>query len=74
MGDTLGSWARIVVQIVVVISLFGTNVAQVVASSSDAYYLHAPGDAHTLDKRCGTAARPAAGHVLDGSRASVEPK
>jgi hypothetical protein len=28
-----------VVQVVVVISLFGTNVAQIVASSSDAYYL-----------------------------------
>jgi len=39
MGDNLGPWARRVVQAVVVISLFGTNVSQIVASSSDAYYL-----------------------------------
>lgn len=47
LGDNLGRWARIVVQVVVVISLFGTNVSQVVASSSDAYYLE-----HGLSKRC----------------------
>lgn len=39
MGDNLGVWAKRVVQAVVVISLFGTNVSQIVASSSDAYYL-----------------------------------
>lgn len=48
MGDNLGHWAKIVVQIVVVISLFGTNVSQVVASSSDAYYL---AEKNSLDKR-----------------------
>lgn len=46
MGENLGAWARRVVQVVVVISLFGTNVSQVVASSSDAYYLD-----HGLNKR-----------------------
>jgi hypothetical protein len=46
MGDNLGIWAKRVVQIVVVISLFGTNVSQIVASSSDAYYLE-----HGLSKR-----------------------
>jgi hypothetical protein len=46
MGDNLGIWAKRVVQVVVVISLFGTNVSQIVASSSDAYYLE-----HGLSKR-----------------------
>eukprot|EP00882_Tetradesmus_deserticola_P025209 GHRQ01027672.1.p1 GENE.GHRQ01027672.1~~GHRQ01027672.1.p1 ORF type:complete len:406 (+),score=102.40 GHRQ01027672.1:318-1535(+) len=36
------------VQVVVVVSLFGTNVAQIVASASDAYYLN---DTNSLDKR-----------------------
>ncbi|GBF87481.1 hypothetical protein Rsub_00192 [Raphidocelis subcapitata] len=39
MGDNLGPWARTVVQVVVAVALFGTNVSQIVASSSDAYYL-----------------------------------
>ncbi len=46
MGDNLGIWAKRVVQVVVIISLFGTNVSQIVASSSDAYYLE-----HGLSKR-----------------------
>uniref|UniRef100_A0A383V9J1 Amino acid transporter transmembrane domain-containing protein n=1 Tax=Tetradesmus obliquus TaxID=3088 RepID=A0A383V9J1_TETOB len=48
IGDNLGTWARIVVQVVVVVSLFGTNVAQIVASASDAYYLE---EGNSLDKR-----------------------
>jgi hypothetical protein len=36
------------VQVVVVVSLFGTNVAQIVASASDAYYLE---EGNSLDKR-----------------------
>lgn len=35
-------------QVVVVVSLFGTNVAQIVASASDAYYLE---EGNSLDKR-----------------------
>lgn len=49
IGDNLGNWAKIVVQVVVVISLFGTNVSQIVASSSDAYYLE---EGNSLNKRC----------------------
>jgi hypothetical protein len=37
-------------QVVVVVSLFGTNVAQIVASASDAYYLE---EGNSLDKRWG---------------------
>eukprot|EP00775_Hariotina_reticulata_P014806 gene14806-14984_t len=48
IGDNLGNWSRIVVQVVVVISLFGTNVAQIVASSSDAYYLEQGWDKRQL--------------------------
>jgi hypothetical protein len=39
LGEILGRGVRRLVQCVVVISLFGTNVAQIVASSSDAYYM-----------------------------------
>lgn len=56
IGDNLGAWARRVVQVVIVISLFGTNVSQVVASSSDAYYL---GEANSLNKRYECAGRMA---------------
>lgn len=38
MGDLLGVWAKYTVQVVIIISLLGTNVSQIVASSSDVYY------------------------------------
>ena len=44
----IGTWC-IIVQVVIVISLFGTCLSQIVASSSDAYYIH--GHAGP-DKRC----------------------
>lgn len=46
MGDLLGRWAAILVLINIGLSLFGTCVAQVVASSADAYYI-----TQTIDKR-----------------------
>eukprot|EP00891_Asterochloris_glomerata_P008628 jgi/Astpho2/8628/Aster-05103 len=39
IGDLLGRPAQVTVQIIIIISLVGTNSAQIVASASDAYYL-----------------------------------
>eukprot|EP00884_Botryococcus_braunii_P009819 jgi/Botrbrau1/18839/Bobra.177_2s0004.1 len=46
MGDLLGRWAAILVVVNIGLSLFGTCVAQVVASSADAYYI-----TQSIDKR-----------------------
>jgi hypothetical protein len=46
IGDLLGRWAAILVIVNIGLSLFGTCVAQVVASSADAYYI-----TQTIDKR-----------------------
>ncbi|CAK0736775.1 hypothetical protein CVIRNUC_000801 [Coccomyxa viridis] len=40
MGAILGKFAKGIVMVVIVISLFGTCLSQIVASSSDAYYIH----------------------------------
>ena len=44
----IGGWP-VTVQVVIVISLFGTCLSQIVASSSDAYYIHGH---NGPDKRC----------------------
>lgn len=44
----IGDWL-VTVQVVIVISLFGTCLSQIVASSSDAYYIHGH---NGPDKRC----------------------
>eukprot|EP00884_Botryococcus_braunii_P010276 jgi/Botrbrau1/1924/Bobra.0005s0029.2 len=46
IGDLLGKWARYIVIAVISIALFGTCVAQIVASSADAYYF-----SESIDKR-----------------------
>lgn len=46
IGYFLGDWAKYIVQILVIINLFGTNVSQIVASSSDIYYWDS-----SIDKR-----------------------
>lgn len=46
IGDLLGKWARYLVIAVISVSLFGTCVAQIVASSADAYYY-----SEEIDKR-----------------------
>jgi auxin influx carrier (AUX1 LAX family) len=42
IGDTLGKHARTLAQTIVILSLLGTSIAQVIACSSDAYYLNGP--------------------------------
>jgi hypothetical protein len=46
IGDLLGRWAQYIVMVVISISLFGTCLSQIVASSADAYYI-----SQTIDKR-----------------------
>lgn len=46
IGDLLGKWAGYLVIVNIFLSLFGIMVAQVVASSADAYYI-----TQTIDKR-----------------------